>query len=186
MTDIFFKTSLFMPDDYHKTIFDIDFLSLKAKGILGLLIDVDNTLIPYDESLPSIKLINLFNDLKNQGFKIMIISNNKVPRIQSFSAVINCPFIARAKKPFSMGFRKAMKMLNISDKNSVCVIGDQLMTDVFGAKILGLKCILVDAIKRDNEKWFTRLNRRFERRILKRIQNKYSSYFNDLNLHEKR
>lgn len=186
MTDFFFKTRFFMPDDYFKTIYDIDFLSLKANGILGLLIDVDNTLIPYDESLPSNQLIDFFKVLKNHGFKIMIISNNKVPRIQSFSALLKCPFIAKAKKPFSMSFKKAMKKLDITDKNSVCVIGDQLMTDVFGAKMFGLKCILVDAIKRDNEKWFTRINRRFERRILKRIENKYPSYFNDLNLHEKR
>lgn len=175
-----------MPDDYQKTIFDIDFNNLKAKGVRALLIDVDNTLIPYNESIPSVKLIDLFSRLKIQGFQIMIISNNRVQRIQLFSSVLNCPFIARAKKPLPFSFKKAMKRLNITDKNSICVIGDQLMTDVFGAKRFGLKCILVDAIKRDNEKWFTRLNRRLENRMLNRIENKYPLYFINLKLVEKR
>lgn len=186
MSDIFIKSTNFMPNDYQKSIFDINFATLKEKGIIGLLIDVDNTLIPYDESTPSQKLIDLFVYLKEIGFQIMIISNNKVPRIQTFSAILNCQFIAKAKKPFSFSFKKAMRTLNIVDKKSVCVIGDQLMTDVFGAKRLGLMCILVDAINLDNEKWFTKLNRKLEKRVLNRIEKKYPSYFNDLKLGEKR
>ena len=71
MSDIFIKTKYFMPNDYKKTIFDIDFVALKSQGIEGLLIDVDNTLIPYDETLPSIELIELFEQLKSLNFKIM-------------------------------------------------------------------------------------------------------------------
>lgn len=186
MSAIFIKTTNFMPEDYQKSIYDIDFLSLKEKGITGLLIDVDNTLIPYDESIPSQKLIDLFTEIKNIGFQIMIISNNRVPRIQLFSAIVGCQFIAKAKKPFPFCFKKAMRTLNINDRKSICVIGDQMMTDVFGAKRLGLMCILVDAIKRENEKWFTKLNRKLESRMIKRIEKKYPSYFNDLKLGEKR
>ena len=103
MSDIFIKTKQFMPNDYKKTIFDIDFPSLKSQGIEGLLIDVDNTLIPYDEVVPSQELIVLFDKIKTLGFKIMIISYNHKPRIKKFSAIIQCPFIAQAKKPLKIG-----------------------------------------------------------------------------------
>jgi len=186
MSDIFIKTKYFMPNDYKKTIFDIDFVTLKNKGIEGLLIDVDNTLIPYDETLPSLELIDLFEKLKALNFKIMIISNNHIPRIRNFSAIISCPFIAQAKKPLKLSFLKAMKLLKIHDKNTVCVIGDQIMTDILGANRSGFQSILVDAIQRNNEKWFTRMNRRIEKRMLKRIERKYPEYFEHLRLVEKR
>jgi HAD superfamily phosphatase (TIGR01668 family) len=186
MIENFLKAKLFMPDDYKKSIFDIDFQSLKNFGISALLIDVDNTLIPYDESVPSEKLIDLFDQIKKIGFSIMIISNNHRPRIQAFSTLLGCPFVAQAKKPLKIGFNKAIKLLGIQDFNKVCVIGDQMMTDVFGAKRIGLKVILVDAIKRNNEKWFTRMNRRIEKRMLTRIKNDAPEYFSRLKLAEKR
>lgn len=186
MSDIFIKTKYFMPNDYKKTIFDIDFPSLKSQGIEGLLIDVDNTLIPYDEVVPSQDLIDLFDQIKALGFKIMIISNNHVPRIRQFSEYIQCPFIAQAKKPLKIGFIKAMKSIGISDKKKICVIGDQLMTDVLGANRTGIQSILVDAIQRNNEKWFTRLNRRIEKRMLRRIAKKYPEFYQQLRLVEKR
>lgn len=186
MSDIFIKTKHFMPNDYKKTIFDIDFPSLKSQGIEGLLIDVDNTLIPYDEVVPSQELIVLFDKIKTLRFKIMIISNNHKPRIKKFSEIIQCPFIAQAKKPLKIGFKKAMKSLSISDNSKVCVIGDQLMTDILGANRTGIKSILVDAIQRNNEKWFTRMNRRFEKRMLKRISKKYPEFYQQLRLVEKR
>jgi len=116
----------------------------------------------------------------------LIISNNHVPRIRKFSEYIDCSFIAQAKKPLKISFLKAMKKLEISNKNKICVIGDQIMTDILGANRSGLKSILVDAIQRNNEKWFTRMNRRIEKRMLKRIEKKYPSFYQQLRLVEKR
>jgi len=186
MIELFLRAELFMPDDYQKTIYDIDFTALKKQGVTGLLIDVDNTLIPYDETVPNDLLIRLFQSIRSMGFAIMIISNNHVPRIQNFAHIINCPFVAQAKKPMKSGFKKAIGLLNIVDYNKICVIGDQLMTDVYGARRLGLKSILVDALKRSNEKWFTKLNRRIEKRMLDRISRCHPQYYDQLKLVEKR
>jgi len=186
MIELFLRAELFMPDDYQKTIFDIDFTALKKLGVNGLLIDVDNTLIPYDENLPGENLIQLFQKIRSLGFSIMIISNNHVPRIRNFAEKIHCPFIAQAKKPMKSGFIKAIKSLHIADYSEICVIGDQLMTDIYGARRLGLKSILVDAVKRNNEKWFTRLNRRIEKRMLVKISRLHPKYYDQLKLVEKR
>jgi predicted HAD superfamily phosphohydrolase YqeG len=65
MIEYLLNYQLFIPDGYSKTIFDVDFESVRNSGIEALLIDVDNTLIPYDETLPSEKLITLFNSLQS-------------------------------------------------------------------------------------------------------------------------
>jgi predicted HAD superfamily phosphohydrolase YqeG len=96
------------------------------------------------------------------------------------------PLCRFCEKPLKIGFKKALSILSITDKSKVLVIGDQVMTDVLGSKRMGLKVHLVDAIKRNNEKWFTRLNRRFENRMLNQIKKKNGEAYTRLNLKEKR
>jgi len=67
----------------------------------------------------------------------------------------------------------------------VMVIGDQVMTDIYGAKRMGFHAILVDAINRETERWYTRINRWFERLTLKRIERKDPDYYHRLNLEKK-
>lgn len=77
MIELLFKKKNFYPDDYQKTVFDINFNDLLEKGIKNIFIDLDNTLIPYDISEADEMTLKLFKNLHSLGFQVVIISNNK-------------------------------------------------------------------------------------------------------------
>lgn len=158
-----------LPFTFNQTVHTIDFNALKKAGIKALLIDLDNTLIPYDLNLPNETLIQFFKNLKSSGFLVCIVSNNHAKRIKPFADAVNVPFVASAKKPLKRGLKRGMKVLNVTPSETV-MIGDQIMTDVLAAKQLNLDVILVKPIKRKSEKWYTKINRFFERRVLKTIK----------------
>ncbi len=186
MALMFFKRAYFRPDDYRKSVSDIDYDRLKSQGVDILFIDLDNTLAPYDESLPSIWAMALLKRLLTAGFTIVLISNNHEARVKRFAAAVGLPYIYSAKKPFGFGYRRAEKRLGRPDRSRICVIGDQLMTDVYGAKRLGYRAILVDALKRKTEKWFTRINRVLEQKALADMQKADPAWFAEMKLAEKR
>lgn len=179
----FLKTKYFVPDLYKSDIYSLDYKQLYESGIRILLVDLDNTLIPYDIAVPDTKLITLFESIQALGFEVVIISNNQRSRIKPFSLLIDLPFISSAKKPLKSGFKKALKKVNESPNPSeVLVIGDQLMTDVFGAKRMGYSVCLVEPIKKRSEKWYTKFNRAIEKKMLNKIERKYPQKYQELKL----
>ncbi|MDD3842358.1 MAG: YqeG family HAD IIIA-type phosphatase [Candidatus Izemoplasmatales bacterium] len=186
MIELLVRETLFIPDDYQKTIYDINYAQLATSGIKTILMDLDNTIIPYDESHASLEMLALFASVKSKGLGIVIISNNHGLRVKGFANEVQCLYVDRAKKPFSCGFKKAVKLGETKNPSEICVIGDQLMTDVWGGKRLGYRTIIVDALKRNTEKWYTRFNRRLEQKILLLIQKKHPELFKKLHLAEKR
>jgi len=186
MLELFIKKKYFYPNAYKKTIYDIDFNQLKSEGIQHILIDLDNTLIPYDQDLPSQKIKDMLKYIESLQLNVVIISNNKQKRVQTFCEEMDCRFIFSAKKPLKFGFKKALKSLGNPKPASVALIGDQFMTDVFGGNRMGFYTIVVDAIKRRTEKWYTKLNRRLERKMLNRLKKTDPNYYEHLHLDEKR
>lgn len=179
----FLKTKLFIPKAHEESVFTIDYKTLYEEGKRVLLIDVDNTLIPYDETHPNQKMIQLFKTLKTIGFETIIISNNSTKRIKTFSDALKVPYVASAKKPLKWGFKKAQRLTEqFHEKDEILVIGDQLMTDVYGAKRSQLECILVTPIKKRSEKWYTKFNRLVENKMLKKIKRKYPRTYQALHL----
>lgn len=186
MTLIFFKRAYLRPDDYQKTVFDVDYDRLKKSGIDVLFIDVDNTLVPYDENLPGPRILGLLENLRAKGFRVVLISNNHEPRVRTFANACGLPFVFGAKKPFRSGFRRAEALAGCPMPTRIAVIGDQFMTDVYGGKRMGYRVIVVDAIKRKTEKWYTRLNRRLERLALADLHRSDPDFYDGLHLGEKR
>lgn len=178
MALLFFNIKKFIPTNYNKTIFDIDYNKLYEKGKKIILFDVDNTLIPYDLTDPTKEIIDLFENIKKIGFKIALISNNNKYRIEKVARVCDIPYIAKATKPLKSGFKRALRILKVSNKSEVVVVGDQIMTDVFGARRMGLDVILVKPIKKKSEKWYTKINRMFEGRVLKEMKNVNNEMYN--------
>jgi len=131
----------FFPDDWVDSTYDIDFVKLYDEGIRGLIFDIDNTLVahgaPADEHC-----LKLFDDLRKQGFLCCLMSNNQSERVSSFAKQVGAPYIENAHKPSTKNYLKAMKMLGTDTTNSVFV-GDQLFTDVWGAKRAGIRNFLV-------------------------------------------
>ena len=134
----------FYPDCYMNSTYEINFDEYYEKGYRGVIFDIDNTLVPHgapaDEGSKK-----LFEHLKELGFQVVLLSNNKEPRVKMFNDVVKVSYIYRANKPSVKNYRKAMEMMGTNEENTVFV-GDQLFTDVWGAKRTGIHNVLVKPI----------------------------------------
>ena len=156
---------------YQKSIYHIDYDKLQDNGIKCLLIDLDNTCVPYQDKEPNKKLIDLFETLKDMDFKIIIFSNALKGRIKPFKDVLNVDCLARANKPYKKNFLKVIKLFNY-DLSEVAIIGDQLYTDILGGNKVGIKTILVNPMSSD-DMFITRfIYRTLEKRIYKKLMSK--------------
>ena len=134
----------FFPDRYVASTYVIDFEKLYEEGYRGLIFDIDNTLVPHGAPADA-RAIALFDRLKKIGFKCCLISNNQEPRVKMFNEPIQVDYVDNAHKPSTKNYRKAMEIMGTDETNSV-FIGDQLFTDVWGAKRTGISNILVKPI----------------------------------------
>lgn len=139
----------FFPDAYLDSTYEIDFDKLYEEGYRGLLFDVDNTLVPHGAPADE-RAKKLFAHLKELGFKSCFLSNNQIERVSSFNAAIGEQFIENAHKPSVKNYFKAMEMLGTDTTNTIFV-GDQLFTDIYGAKRAGIRNILVKPIDKKEE-----------------------------------
>ncbi|ANY70103.1 hypothetical protein BBD42_29095 [Paenibacillus sp. BIHB 4019] len=144
------------------TVYDIQLDELHKKGIRGIITDLDNTLVGARVPLATPELVKWLDDVRERGFKVVIVSNNNVTRVSKFAMPLNIPFIHAARKPANTSFRKGLKVLELKAEETV-VIGDQMLTDVLGGNRMGLYTILVAPIAPADEGIMTRVNRRIER-----------------------
>lgn len=172
----FFKTKNYIPDEYQKSIYNVDFNKLYDEGYRIILTDLDNTLVSYDDIFPTNEIIEWLDKVKAIGFEVVVTSNNKKKRVKTFCDKLGIRGIWWSLKPLKRGFRKALRKTNYK-KNQVVVMGDQLMTDVCSAKRAGYYTILIKAVKRKTEKWVTRFNRKNEIKKLKKIEAKYKDLY---------
>lgn len=153
----------FYPDEYLESTYVIPFEKLYEEGYRGLIFDIDNTLVmhgaPADE-----RAKELFAKLKQIGFECCLLSNNQEPRVQMFNEEIQVHHISNAHKPSIKNYEKAMELMGTDKKNTV-FIGDQLFTDVWGAKRTGIRNILVKPINPKEEIQIV-LKRKLEKIVL--------------------
>ena len=134
----------FYPDDYIASTYVIPFEELYKKGYRGLIFDIDNTLVPHGAPADE-RAIALFERLRNIGFDTCLISNNQEPRVQPFADKVGSKYVFDAHKPSTKNYKKAMELMK-TEKDNTLFVGDQLFTDVWGAKRTGIKSILVKPI----------------------------------------
>ncbi len=134
----------FYPDEYVDSAYGIDFEKLYGQGYRGILFDIDNTLVPHGAPADD-RSIALFRRLKELGYGIMLLSNNKEPRVKMFNDAVGAEYIHKAGKPGVVNYYKAMERLHTSKQNTL-FIGDQLFTDIWGAKKAGIRTFLVKPI----------------------------------------
>ena len=127
----------------------IDFDNLYAQGYRGLLFDIDNTLVPHGAPADE-RACALFAHLKELGFKCCFLSNNQYERVSSFNDAIGEYFIEDAHKPSTKNYIRAMELLG-TDRSNTIFVGDQLFTDIFGAKRAGIRNILVKPLNPKEE-----------------------------------
>lgn len=157
----------FYPDIYQKSIYTINYNKLLENGIKCLLFDLDNTCVPYIESKPNKKLKNHFDELKDMGFKVIIFSNSGRKRLEPFKKELNVDCSSNCKKPFKSKFIKLLDTYNYK-LSEVAIIGDQLITDIYGGNKIGITTILVNPISK-NEMVFTKINRFIEKKKINKM-----------------
>lgn len=167
----------FLPNEQVNTVFEIDPIALKKMGIKGIITDLDNTLVPWDVANATPEIIEWFVSMKEHGFQVTVISNNNEERVRIFSEPLNVPFLPSAKKPLRRTFNKGAKQMGLSN-NEIAVVGDQLLTDIFGGNLAGFYTILVTPIVQTDAK-ITSFNRKIERSILSRLRKKGLIYWEE-------
>lgn len=131
----------FYPDEYVVSTYVIPFEELYKEGYRGIIFDIDNTLVPHGAPADA-RSRELFAQLRKIGFDTCLLSNNQAKRVQMFNEPIGSHYIYNAHKPSTKNYEKAMQMMG-TDKKSTLFVGDQLFTDVWGAKKAGIYAILV-------------------------------------------
>lgn len=134
----------FYPEEYLESTYVIDFEQLYEEGYRGLLFDIDNTLVPHGMPADE-RAIALFKRLHSLGYTCMMLSNNKEPRVKSFCDMVDCQYIYKANKPGRACYEKGMERMGTDTSNTI-FIGDQIFTDIWGAKNAGIRTILVKPI----------------------------------------
>lgn len=140
---------IFYPDECADSAYEVNYDALYKQGYRGLLFDIDNTLVEHGADADN-RTINFMTELKRTGFKICLISNNREERVKRFNKEIQVDYIYKANKPSAKNYIKAMKRMKTRPSNTV-FIGDQLFTDIYGAKRVGMKSFFVKPIGPEKE-----------------------------------
>ena len=132
----------FYPKEYLDSAYIIDFEKMYEMGYRGVIFDIDNTLVPHGEPADE-RSIFFFRYLKKIGFKCVLMSNNKEPRVKMFFDEVEADhYIYKAGKPGVKSYQKSMALME-TDTSNTLFVGDQIFTDIYGANLAGIYSILV-------------------------------------------
>ena len=122
---------------------------LHRHGVQFLMLDFDNTIVPYTTNIPSEKMEDWLQRMLRSDIQICVVSNSKRDRVKVFCRKYGIDCITHAKKPFSKGIKECLARYQIPNKNCA-LVGDQIFTDTLGANCAGVMSILVKAIDNHN------------------------------------
>ena len=152
---------LLVPDYMFDRYGDVTPEFLSSIGVRALLIDIDNTLAPYEQPDPDDAHRAFFAALSQAGIRAALVSNNDRARVERFNATLGLPAQWKSGKPFGGVMKRYMREWGVG-KQETAVLGDQLLTDALAAHGLGLRAIIVPPI-RDKRSAFVRFKRYLER-----------------------
>lgn len=139
---------------------------LSSIGVRALLIDIDNTLAPYEVAEPDGQIVSWFLDLQAHGISASLVSNNHAPRVELFNRTLGLPAYPDAGKPHRATLELAMKNMGVTH-GETAMLGDQLLTDAYAGNHIGLVSIIVPPIK-DKTNLFFRFKRLCERPFIRK------------------
>jgi HAD superfamily phosphatase (TIGR01668 family) len=149
---------------------------MKDLGLKGVIFDLDNTIVRRDSADAPPEVLELISELREEGLKLGIVSNNSRSRVGAIAAQMEIPSIHRAVKPFGRPFRQALELLGTSPQETA-LVGDQVFTDIFGGNMAGMYTILVVPME-GKEFWATRLiSRHLEKIVLAQLKNKPGVFY---------
>lgn len=156
------------PDYFFKNVTEITPAFLEKIQIKGLVLDVDNTLAFADDPVPFTGVLDWIDVLQKAKVKLLIVSNNTAGRVSRFAEILGLDYISFALKPFPVGFRRARKKMALPAKQ-IAAVGDQLFTDITGAKLAGLRTMLIAPARMETSFSF-RVRRKMEKRLLQKYK----------------
>lgn len=175
---------MFKPTVMLNKITDIEAEDLKKGNITTIMTDLDNTILPWNSSEYSLSLRKWLNIMKKANIEVLVVSNNSYKRIEKAVADLEIGIVARAKKPLPFEIMKYLKENHIQ-KEEILFVGDQIFTDVLAGSLSGVKTVLVKPIVETDAKK-TRVNRFFERPLLKYLQKTNKNLYWKDSLHDRK
>lgn len=113
------------------------------RGLKGLVLDVDETLVPMTANAASEELQDWVNEVRSQ-VQIWLVSNNTSrTRISTIAKALDLPYMSGARKPSRRKLRQASEAMALPVEQ-VAMVGDRLFTDVLAGNRLGMYTILVE------------------------------------------
>ena len=158
------------PDYMFGTFAEVTPKFLQSIGVRALLIDIDNTLAPYEQPDPDERIMNWFAELEKNGIQASLVSNNHAPRVERFNKPLGLIAYPNSGKPSRKTLERAMRELGATHAETA-MLGDQLLTDCFAGKHIGLRSIIVPPIK-DKTNLFFRSKRFLERPFIRKYAKK--------------
>jgi len=159
----------FLPKYIFRKLTDIEAAFFKGRGIELVLLDFDNTMLPYTTNEPTKELLVWLDKMKKSGLTVCIVSNSHKDRVPKFAEKHNIFCVTGAKKPGTKGIYEAMERFNCN-KNKTALVGDQIYTDVLGANLAGITSVIVKSIH--NHNFWLKLRHVFEVPFLAMARNR--------------
>ncbi len=144
---------LFTPTRAYKSILSVTPDVLHEMGVNAIILDIDNTCTTHDNPVPVDGLFDWLDSMRDAGIKMMIVSNNHPPRVEPFAKLLGLEYVSEGAKPLTKGYKEAARKMGVP-KDEIVTIGDQLFTDILGAKLFGIKSILVRPIEPEHTVFF--------------------------------
>lgn len=157
--------SLFYPNLMFFNIYNIKPDILRENNIKAVVFDIDNTLAYNNEEKPSEKAACFIKKLTEDGFYVIIASNNNENRVRKFCEDMDVLYVHKANKPLGKKILVLLNKINVDTKNAA-LVGDQIFTDVLCANLMGMCSILVKPFD-DNENKFIKFKRKIENLFIK-------------------
>ena len=139
----------FLPCIITDKITDLTAEYFQSLGVELLMMDFDNTIVPYTTDVPTDEVRQWLEYMKNSDIRLCVVSNSRKDRVKGFCKQYGIDCITHAKKPFSRGIRACLQRYQVP-ASACALVGDQIYTDTLGANCCGVRSILVKAIDNHN------------------------------------
>ncbi len=154
-----------IPDYCFETVYDISPEFLLENGIKAVILDIDNTMVPYEIADATEENLKWLGGLENVGIKASFVSNNHKERVERYRSLTGLPAFYDSRKPLGKGIKAALKAMNVLPENTA-IIGDQIFTDVLAGNFSGIRLTLLVKPIRDKKNPFCRFKRLLEKPLL--------------------
>lgn len=143
-----------------ESVYGCDFRKAYEKGFRGIILDIDNTLVPHNAPMDE-RAKGFLENLKSIGYRLFILSNNHEPRVAPFADAAGIPYLCDAGKPGAEKYREAAKLMGL-EKGEILCLGDQLLTDIWGANNAGMSSVLTEPIDKSTDTSWIKVKRVME------------------------